>query len=216
MKIYRAYKKIFTSDGKYYPEIAKHKGARVGLDESEQGDVEAFVQDRLKARVLQGVRDRCDRGDAEKSKAYKRNGAGAEIAFAKLFGGIVKMGLRKTNWAPDAGDVKLWGGYYVDVKHNGLKGHWAAKTLLIPLETLAKSQCDLFALMTGDYPDFQFWGFCPRLEVMERSYKKDQTIKRPGYPVNYHVRESDLLDFWEITWGSLRRGANANLSALWQ
>ena len=200
MKKYYSYPNRYDKDGQRIVVVNKNIGETIKLNPVEQKDVKTFVDWRMSEAVLKKAKDKLVTTDDERRKELKRNGAGAEMAFAKHFGGIGKLGLRDKNWDEDKGDVKLWGGTMVDVKLNSLNNHWAANHLLITVNCFEKATVPLFALMTGEFPEYRFGGFCPRVEVESRSYKTAKTFDKDGYPVNFHIDPSDLSDWSQLDW----------------
>ena len=83
--------------------------------------------------------------------------------------------------------VTIWGVSMFDVKLNTRTHLGASIHLLITVNCFEKATVPLFALMTGEFPEYRFGGFCPRVEVESRSYKTAKTFDKDGYPVNFHI-----------------------------
>lgn len=157
------------------PIVANRNRYEVTLGDTEMRLVEAVVNVRM-AHDREWGNPGWDFG--EKTWHKMLNFTGAELAFGKLFNVYVDFD-RRYRWY----DVKLSDGRTVDVKFtNQDQGH-----LIVSLDVAKRRIPDLFALMAGGFPTFEFRGIVPG-EV----FLRPENVKDFGHGPCYALPQSRL------------------------
>ena len=114
----------------------------------------------------------------EKTKQRMLNSTGAELAFAKLCNVYVDF-TRRYRWY----DVILPDGRTVDIKHTDQdRGH-----LICNASGIQKRIPDLFALMVGEFPTFEFRGV-----IVGEIFIQEANLKDLGHGPCYAVEQGRL------------------------
>lgn len=105
-------------------------------------------------------------------------GVGAELAFCRLFNVYpdLKIGVRKGSH--DA----IWSGYTVDVKGSTFRG-----ARLLAKLSKKDAPSDIYALMTGIFPEYTFRGMATKRELLVAS-----RLTNLGHGEGYAMDQSDL------------------------
>jgi hypothetical protein len=113
-----------------------------------------------------------------KSRRRMLNFTGAELAFAKMFNIYMDFGRRFRSY-----DVVLPDGRTVDVKHTDQD----QGRLVASMETSKRQIPNLFALMVGEFPSFEFRGAIPG-----KIFIQECNIKDLGHGPCYAIDQSRL------------------------
>lgn len=156
---------------------------RIVLTEPEQRLAKYMGQQRYALSRQAGVVDqRVDPSGAD----LDINAMGAELALARLLN--VYPDLDPT---PRKGGHDLrWGGHTLDVKQTARpNGH------LLATKWKDADQCDLYALLTGELPEYQFLGFYPASSLLQA-----HRLKNFGHGPTYAVEQGELITWKDIQW----------------
>lgn len=156
---------------------------RIVLTDPEQRLARYMGQQRYALSRKAGVVDaRVDPSGAE----LDINAMGAELALARLLN--VYPDLDPT---PRAGGHDLrWGGQTLDVKQTvRTNGHLIATTWK------DQDQCDLYALLVGTLPTYDFQGFTTAQALFQT-----HRLKNFGHGATYAVAQPELITWEQIKW----------------
>ena len=165
-----------------YSAAIHNKPYEVTLSELESRYVELVVEKKIAYDREGGKVGNWKVGQMTKKKML--NSTGAELAFGKLFNVYVDFSRRYRSY-----DLRMPDGRSVDVKHTDQdRGR-----LIATLETAHKPIPDLFALMVGEFPTFEFRGVIPG-----DIFISEKNVADLGHGPCYAVDQSRLS--LEVSW----------------
>lgn len=163
-------------------------GKAITLSESEQEICRAVASARHFNSRAAGVENK--RVGPQDDEFTDLNGFGGEVAFCKIFNVYPDFSMELRNASSDRGDALLPTGHTVDVKTTIYP-----KGKLIAAPSL-KANHDVYALMTGTFPEYTLRGF------ISTEFLHDDLYKRPmGGHSTYWAYQSELCQWWECVFG---------------
>lgn len=133
-------------------------GARYSLPHNEQVIARWLAELRQRTNERNRIRNR--RRGHRSDLAFHLDGVGGEFAFTALFGGRPDFTTHSRGSAQDRGDLRV-GGLTVDVKATTYRqGCLTANPWKV-------APVDLFALMVGEFPAYEFRGFMRAAELLQ-------------------------------------------------
>jgi hypothetical protein len=163
----------------------KKIGEIVTLSASEQTICRAIAKKRFSNNRKSGVENK--KVGNQSNEFTDLNGFGAEFAFCKLFNVMPDFSIQPRKSDEFDYDCKLHDGVKIDVKTTKYK------TGRLLVAKWKSSGSDAFALMIGEFPTYQFKGFCSRERAMSEKYLKDM-----GHGEAYFVEQEDLLEYGDM------------------
>ena len=160
-------------------------GDMVILDESEQEICRAVALARTLNCRGAGVENK--RVGSQDDHTTDLNGFGGEFAFCKIFNVFPDFSMELRNASTDRGDALLPSGYTVDVKTTV---YCTGKLIASPS---LKDNHDLYALMTGTFPEYTFRGFISTEVLHSDLYKRPM-----GDRTTYWAYQSELSQMQAI------------------
>jgi hypothetical protein len=145
----------------------------ITLIEEEQKLAEFIAKNRVKNNREKGAKATVY-GDKEPWKAEVHS-VGAELAFCKLFNCWPDLNTKRFGEL----DAVLKDGRTVDVKATELK----SGRLLVKVKD--REPCDLYALMIGDFPSYQFAGWMTGKELLQDE-RIDKKLEHPAFAAKPH------------------------------
>lgn len=136
-------------------------GTKITLDPTEQIICKAIANGRYQNARKQNIKNSKIGGQSNEQTDLE--GLGSEIAFCKLFNVYpdLTVQVRSSTEGTDDGDAKIRDGRSVDVKST----KYATGRLLAV--KWKKPKVDLFALMVGEFPTYEFKGFMKSEELLK-------------------------------------------------
>ena len=159
-------------------------GRTVALGEAEQEICKAVATGKNAISRAAGVENK--RVGPQDDYFTDLNGFGGEFAFCKIFNVFPDFSMELRNASTDKGDALLPSGYAVDVKTTV---YAAGKLIASPS---LKDNHDLYALMTGTFPEYTFRGFISTETLHSDLYKRPM-----GDRTTYWAFQSELCQWWE-------------------
>ena len=163
-------------------------GDRVILNEAEQEICRAVGMARSFNSRSAGVENK--RIGPQDDQLTDLNGFGGEFAFCKIFNVFPDFSMELRNAATDRGDALLPSGHTVDVKTTVYP---AGKLIAAPS---LKDNHDLYALMTGTFPEYTLRGFISTEILHSDLYERPM-----GDRTTYWAYQSELCQWWECVFG---------------
>lgn len=163
----------------------KKIGKVVILSSTEQTICKAIAKKRFSSNRKNGVENK--RIGDQSDEFTDLNGFGAEFAFCKIFNVMPDFSIEPRKSDEFDYDCKLYDGIKVDVKTTKYK------TGRLLVAKWKSSGSDVFALMIGEFPKYEFKGFCSREKAMSEKYLKDM-----GHGEAYFVDQEDLIEYVEL------------------
>ena len=158
---------------------------RVHLNSDEQELAKYVAKKRFEVSRKKGVETK--KFSADTDLDIDLQGAGAELAFCKLFNLYPDLWTRSY---ADA-DAILHSGYTVDIKATKYRnGH------LLAAPWKKGKEPDLYVLMVGEFPDYNCVGWIPASVLLQEENKKQmgKPVKSPPYAVTQEMLSpADLL-----------------------
>ena len=160
-------------------------GTKVLLTEEKQKLSREIASKRYENNRRHGTQDRM----MGKNEDAELEGAAAEIAFCQLFGTEPDLTTytRSADNGTETTDTTLPCGLTVDIKTTK---HMNGR-LITPLHKNITG--DLFALMTGKFPNYIFRGFMSQENLID-----DSNIGNLGYGLTYMANQDELKDLKDI------------------
>lgn len=164
----------------------KKIGSIIILTDKEQEVCKEIAMARTRSNRESGVSNK--KFSEESDFKIDLEGFAAEFAFCKLFNISPDMTVQPRSSANDSGDCVLHG-LKVDVKSTVHKnGH----LLVAPWK---KHTVDIYALMIGQFPEYEFRGFLPASEML--SEKRLQDFYSHKFKT-YRASQRELVEFYEL------------------
>ncbi len=162
-------------------------GTVVELDRIEQGICKLLAQKRHDNNRSRNVKNSKIGGQSDAETDLE--GIGAEFGFSKLFNLYpdLTISTRSSTAGQDDGDVTLRDGRSVDIKATKYR---TGKLVAVPWK---KPKVDLFALMVGTFPKYEFKGFMKSEELL--SEKRLGTL---GHGPTYIAQQNELLELEKV------------------
>ena len=160
-------------------------GTQITLTEEKQKLSRQVASKRYENNRRHGTQDRM----MGKNEDAELEGAAAEIAFCQLFGTEPDLTTytRSADNGTETTDTTLPCGLTVDVKTTK---HRSGR-LITPIHKNITG--DLFALMTGKFPNYIFKGFMSQEKLID-----DSNIGNLGYGPTYMANQDELRDLKDI------------------
>jgi hypothetical protein len=163
----------------------KKIGSVVKLSSSEQTICRAIAKKRFSNNRKSGVVNK--KIGTQSNEFTDLNGFGAEFAFCKLFNLMPDFSIQPRKSDEFDYDCKFYDGTKIDVKTTKYK------TGRLLVAKWKSSGSDAFALMIGEFPTYQFKGFCSRERAMSEKYLKDM-----GHGEAYFVDQEELVEYSDL------------------
>jgi len=157
-------------------------GTKHTLNEMEQSIVKSVAKNRFAKNRKENIKN-SKIGD-QSNEDTDTEGFGAEMAFCKLFNVFPDFSIKPRSSKEDKGDAILHvENGIVDVKSTCYK-----TGRLITPTWKNKGSVDVYALMTGKFPTYEFRGFMKASTLMQK-----ERIRDMGYGKDSYVAEQDEL-----------------------
>lgn len=140
----------------------------VTLSEDEQYIAKYLAKKRYQTSRENGVFD-AKKGD-QSNEFVDLEGISGEMAFCKIFNVYPDMDIKVVNQTNDVGDC-VYKGYSIDVKTT------AHKSGRLICATWKNDNVDIYALMVGQFPTYEFRGF-----AMAEALKREENLTDLGNP----------------------------------
>ena len=160
-------------------------GTKVSLSSSEQAICKAIAKKRFESNRSNGVFNK--KIGNQSNEFTDLNGFAAEFAFCKLFNVMPDFSIQPRKSDENDYDCIFPDGIKIDVKTTKYK------TGRLLVAKWKKSGSDAFALMIGEFPNYEFKGFCSRDRAMSNENLKDM-----GHGEAYFVDQEHLSEYMDM------------------
>jgi hypothetical protein len=186
MKIKRPISPIFDQSALLSAmRIDEKIGHVIDLSESEQAICRYIAKKRIENAKTKNFKNRLS--EAPSNWFTDLNGYGGEFAFCKLFNIMPDTSIVFSKKRASYDCEKY--GFKIDVKTT----HYVNGHLCLGIWMKDKEGANCFALMIGDFPKYEFKGFCSRERALSEQYIKDK-----GKGDSYFIPQCDLMQLEEM------------------
>ena len=167
--------------------VAAKIGTSVSLDNIDQMICKGIARQRYNNARKAGVENR-KVGD-QSNEETDLQGFGAEYAFCKINNLCPDFTIHPRSMYDDIGDAQLPDGRYVDVKATKY-----TNGRLVAVKWKKPDQgAELYALMIGTFPNYEFRGFMHREDLL-----RSERLGNLGHGEHFLAPQSDLKELFEI------------------
>ena len=160
-------------------------GTKISLSKSEQAICKAIAKKRYESNRGNGVSNR--KIGNQSNEFTDLNGFAAEFAFCKIFNVMPDFSIQPRKSDENDYDCIFPDGIKIDVKTTKYK------TGRLLVAKWKKSGSDAFALMIGEFPNYELKGFCSRERAMSSEHLKDL-----GHGEAYFVDQEYLVEYMDM------------------
>lgn len=162
-------------------------GDKTQLNETEQALCRAIAKKRYSNNRKSSVKN--SKIGGQSNEFTDLEGIGSELAFCKLFNVYPDFSIepRSSLAGEDTGDATLRDGRTVDVKATKYS---FGRLVAVPWK---QPHVDLFALMVGRFPEYEFRGFMKKDELL-----KDSRLGTLGHGPTYIAEQKELKNLVEV------------------
>ena len=161
-------------------------GTEVQLNQVEQNICKAIAKLRYNKNRANNIKDK--KIGKQSNHFTDLEGFSAEFAFCKLHNLFPDFSIEPRSSSEDEGDACLSNGQTVDVKTT----KYSTGRLLAA--SWKKASVDLYALMTGEFPNYIFRGFMQSSELL-----KTERLGDLGHGEGYLAEQSELSELSELS-----------------
>lgn len=158
-------------------------GTVVRLNEDVEAECRALATSRYESNRKHNIRNQ--KIGKQSNEFTDLQGIGGEFAFCAMIGVDPDTTIYPRSSLKDKGDLLLPDGRKVDIKTTHYKD---GKLLVVPWKA-GSQEMDLYGLMVGTFPEFQFKGVIESKKILLTSKMRDM-----GYGPTYAAEQNELKD----------------------